>query len=162
MQILVSDANVLIDIEHGSLLSPMFSMEMVFLVPDVLFEKELKARHSHLLDLGLKVKTLSGEAIDTAKEFTEKYRRPSRMDIFALSLAFHEKCPLLTGDKHLRMAASQEGVPVYGTIWLVKDMLEKKIIQLSTAHSAFEKMKRAGSRLPWEEVDKVLIVLTNL
>jgi hypothetical protein len=59
MQILVSDANVLIDVEHGTLLSPMFSMETVFLVPDVLFEKELRARHSHLLDLGLKVKTLS-------------------------------------------------------------------------------------------------------
>jgi hypothetical protein len=58
MQILVSDANVLIDIEHGVLLSSMFSMETVFVVPDVLFEKELRARHSHLLDLGLKVKTL--------------------------------------------------------------------------------------------------------
>jgi predicted nucleic acid-binding protein len=156
MQILVSDANVLIDIEHGILLSPMFSMETVFVVPDVLFEKELKARHSHLLDLGLKVKTLSKEAVDIAKEFAAKYRRPSRMDIFALSLAFHENCPLLTGDKSLRNAAFQEGVPVYGTIWLVKDMLEKKIIQLSTAHSAFEKMKNAGSRLPWEEVDKLL------
>ncbi|HEX4839140.1 MAG TPA: PIN domain-containing protein [Rhabdochlamydiaceae bacterium] len=156
MQILVSDANVLIDIEHGSLLSPMFGMDTVFLVPDILFEKELKARHSHLLDLGLKVKTLSKEAVDIAKEFAAKYRRPSRMDIFTLSLAFHENCPLLTGDKHLRNAAYQEGVSVYGTIWLVKDMLEKKIIRLSTAHSAFEKMKDAGSRLPWEEVDKLL------
>jgi len=156
MQIIVSDANVLIDIEHGILLSPMFSMETVFLVPDVLFDKELKERHSHLLDLGLKVKTLSKEAVDIAKEFAAKYRRPSRMDIFALSLAFHEKCPLLTGDKNLRNAACQEGVAVYGTIWLIKDMLEKKIIQPSAAHSAFEKMKNAGSRLPWEEVDKLL------
>ncbi len=156
MQIIVSDANVLIDIEHGVLLAPMFSMKTVFLIPDVLFERELKARHVHLLGLGLKVKTLPKEAIDIATEFSAKYRRPSRMDIFALSLAFHENCPLLTGDKHLRKAADLEKVPVYGTIWLVKDMLEKKIIQLSTAHSAFEKMKKAGSRLPWEEVDRLL------
>ena len=37
------------------------------MVPDVLFEKELKARHSHLLDLGLKIKILSDEAVDMQK-----------------------------------------------------------------------------------------------
>lgn len=61
MQLLVSDANIPIDIEHGNLTSSMFSMKIVFAVPDVLFEKELKARHSHLLDFGLKIKSLSDE-----------------------------------------------------------------------------------------------------
>ncbi len=86
MQLLISDANVLIDIEHGKLTAPMFSMKAIFTVPDVLFEKELKARHSHLLDLGLKIKSLSLEAVEKTIEFADKYRRPSRIDLFALSL----------------------------------------------------------------------------
>jgi len=156
MQMLVSDANVPIDIEHGNLSAPMFRMNIVFTVPDVLFEKELKARHSHLLDFGLKIKSLSDEAVDKVIEFAAKYRQPSRIDLFALSLALAENCPLLTGDKNLRKAADQEGVQVHGTIWLVSEMLRENIIQHTVARIAFQKMKDAGSRLPWDEVDKLL------
>ena len=156
MQLLVSDANVPIDIEHGYLTAPMFSLKITFTVPDVLFEKELKARHAHLIDFGLKIKSLSDTAVDKAIELAAKYRQPTRMDLFALSLAMAENCPLLTGDKHLRKAADQEGVPVHGTIWLVSEMLRDEIIQLSVARIAFQKMKEAGSRLPWEEVEKLL------
>ena len=99
MQLLVSDSNVPIDIEHGNLTDSMFSMKIIFTVPDVLFEKELKSRHAHLLDLGLKIKSLSDKAVDRAIEFTDKYRQPSELDLFALSLAVEEQCPLLTGDK---------------------------------------------------------------
>ena len=156
MQLLVSDANVPIDMEHGNLTAPMFSMKIVFTVPDVLFEKELKARHSHLLDFGLKIKSLSDEAVDKVMEFAAKYRQPSRIDLFALSLALAENCPLLTGDKNLRKAADQEGVRVHGTIWLVSEMLREKIIQPAVARTAFQKMRDAGSRLPWDEVGKLL------
>jgi predicted nucleic acid-binding protein len=155
MQILVSDANVLIDIEHGDLIRPMFNLKTTFVVPDVLFEKELKARHAHFLDFGLKIKSLSDQAVDKASALAIKYRQPSRIDLFALSLALQEKCPLLTGDKNLRKAADQEGVTVYGTIWLVSEMLRKKIVQPTLAHTAFQKMKGAGSRLPWGDVDKL-------
>ena len=84
MQLLVSDANIPIDIEHGNLTSSMFSMKIVFAVPDVLFEKELRSRHFHLLDFGLKIKSLSDEAVDKVIEFATKYRHPSRIDLFAL------------------------------------------------------------------------------
>lgn len=156
MQLLVSDANVPIDIEHGNLIASMFSMKVVFAVPDVLFEKELRARHCHLLDFGLKVKSLSDEAVDRVIEFAAKYHHPSRIDLFALSLAVQEKCPLLTGDRNLRKAADQEGVQVHGTIWLVGAMLQEKIIRPTVARTAFQKMKNAGSRLPWDEVDRLL------
>ena len=156
MQLLVSDTNIPIDIEHGNLTVSMFSMKIVFIVPDVLFEKELRARHSHLLDLGLKIRRLSDEAVDKVLEFANKYRQPSRIDLFALGLAMQESCPLLTGDKNLRKAAVQEGVQVHGTIWLVSEMLREKIIQPAMARTAFQKMREAGSRLPWDEVDKLL------
>lgn len=156
MQLLVSDSNVPIDIEYGNLTDIMFCMNIVFIVPDVLFEKELKSRHAHLLDLGLKIKSLSDKAVDRAIKFTDKYRQPSELDLLALSLAVEEQCPLLTGDKNLRKAAELEGVQVYGTIWLVSEMLQKKIIPPNAALIAFQKMKAAGSRLPWNEVDKLL------
>lgn len=37
MLLLISDANILIDIEIGGLVAPMFSLDYQFAVPDVLF-----------------------------------------------------------------------------------------------------------------------------
>lgn len=49
MLFIISDASVLIDIEHGELTSAMFSLPWKFAVPDVLFVEELAERHEHLL-----------------------------------------------------------------------------------------------------------------
>lgn len=40
MLLLISDANILIDMDTGGLLAPMFSMEYRFAVPDVLYVEE--------------------------------------------------------------------------------------------------------------------------
>ncbi len=37
MRLLISDANILIDVEIGGLVAPMFSLDYRFSVPDVLF-----------------------------------------------------------------------------------------------------------------------------
>ena len=53
-QLLVSDANVLIDMDAGGLLKAMFALDYDFAVPDILFEEELKAQHPELPRFGLK------------------------------------------------------------------------------------------------------------
>lgn len=124
MLLLISDANVLIDIEVGSLTSSMFSLPYQFAVPDVLFHQELQEHHSHLLQCGLVSKTLDSELIEEAYKLRQQYKRPSMNDLFALSLARYEKCRLLTGDKNLREVAESYLVDVHDTIWLVEQMIE--------------------------------------
>ena len=53
MLLLISDANILIDIEIGGLVAPMFSLDYRFAVPDVLYHEELEEQHSYFLDMGL-------------------------------------------------------------------------------------------------------------
>lgn len=48
---LISDANILIDLEEGQLLELFFHLPYQFKVPDILFE-ELKADHGHLTEPG--------------------------------------------------------------------------------------------------------------
>ncbi len=61
MQLLVSDTNILLDMECADLATAMFRIDREFLVPDLLYERELAKRHAHLLALGLRVHALSGE-----------------------------------------------------------------------------------------------------
>lgn len=158
MQLLISDANILIDIEKEELTSFMFSMDLKFAVPDILYQEELITHHSHLLEYGLKIKSISSVYIAKTIELVHKYSKASRNDLLALALALQENCPLLTGDKSLRKAAENESVVVRGTIWLVTEMIKAKIINQEIARSVYQKMKNNGSRLPWEEIEAILKV----
>lgn len=156
MLLIISDASVLIDIECGGLTSTMFSLPWQFAVPDTLFSEELAERHSHLLQLGLISKTMGGDLVSEAFRLHQQYVRTSVNDLLALTLAKHEGCHLLTGDKALRSVATELSVEVHGTIWLVDSMLKDGKITNDVARVAFQKMKDTGSRLPWDEVEKIL------
>lgn len=112
--LLISDANILIDLECAGLSEAMFSLGYRFGVPDVLFAEELEERHAHLLDLGLEVRPLSPTMLADMERLAARYRKPSRNDLFALALARAERCPLLTGDGDLRAAAKTEETEVRG------------------------------------------------
>lgn len=156
MLVLISDASVLIDIEHGQLTQTMFSLPYQFVVPDILFVEELAERHVHLLELGLVIRRMESELIASAYSLRQENSKTSVNDLLSLTLAKHENCQLLTGDKALRELAEQMKVEVHGTLWLVEKMLEHEKIGSELAQMAFLRMKEQGSRLPWEKVGEFL------
>lgn len=151
---LISDSNIIIDMEVGGVLDHMFRLPDTFGVPDILYVEELAAQHSELLGLGLEVLKLEAEFVAEAYRLRENYNKPGMNDLFALALAKQEKCPLLTGDKNLREVASEEEVVVNGTLWLVQRLFDERVIHLEVIVEAYELMKRDGRRLPWSDVDK--------
>ena len=160
-RLLISDANIIIDMKAGDLLRMMFRFDATFAVPDLLFEEELRADDPDLPRLGLKLLELHEETVAYAEGLTAKYRRlgASINDLLALALARQEKCPLLTGDLRLRTAAQDEGVEMHGTLWLIEQMVKARTITVRQAEGAYTKMREAGRRLPWDEVDQQLRVL---
>jgi len=149
VQLLISDANILIDLEEGELIERLFQLPFKFSIPDILFEEELDEQHSYLLELGLELKELPGDSMLYGMELTQRYTNPSRNDCFALALAKQENCPLLTGDKALRSAAANEAIVVQGTLWVVEQLVRQQLVSIDQARAAYEKMKQAGRRLPW-------------
>lgn len=160
MLLIISDASVLIDVEHGELTRAMFSLPWQFAVPDVLFSEELGDRHAHLLQFGLISKTMSSDLVDEAYKLRKQYIQTSVNDLLALVLAKYENCNLLTGDKALRQAAEKLNVQVHGTLWLADQMIQQQKITIELANAAFQRMKSSGSRLPWKEVENLLMERT--
>jgi len=70
-----SDTNILIDMEDGNLTPVIFRLPYEIAVPDILFELELRERHSYLLEAGLKVKSLSAESAKKTEFLTQQYPR---------------------------------------------------------------------------------------
>ena len=157
-RLLISDANIIIDMSTGGILRPMFRLDVTFAVPNSLFEEELRTDHPELPQLGLKSLELKPDTVTYADNLVQKYRAAgaSINDLLALALAWQEKCPLLTGDGRLRTAGDEEGIEVHGTLWLVEQLVEARVIVLRQAEAAYERMRQSGRRLPWEEIEQQL------
>ena len=153
MKVLISDANVLIDMEVGGLIKPMFQLPYKFHTPDILFEEELDEQHAYLLEMGLIKAPLSSDILQSAQQLMAKYPQPSRNDCFALALAANLSLPLLTGDKHLRSATKREGVMVMGSLWLFAEMENHGLVSQESLAIALKKMKDGGRRLPWRKAE---------
>jgi predicted nucleic acid-binding protein len=153
MRLIVTDANILIDLEVGQLLDVIFDLEGVeFLVPDVLFVEELEASMGHLPARGLNVVTLSEAIIADVEILRARYPAPGSNDLLALGLAKAEQCLLLSGDGALRTAAIAEQVDVHGTLWLIEKLRDAGLVDAAQAKVAYDLMRAGGSRLPWGEV----------
>lgn len=157
MRLIVTDANIIIDLEAGQVLDPMFRLPGVeFQVPDILFHEELSARYPDLPAQGLRVVSQPEEATDMVERLRVEYRRASVIDLFALVMARRMGCALLSGDRALRAAATAQGVEVHGTIWLMARLLEARLVTVQQAEGAYRAMRLANSRLPWDEAERQL------
>ena len=156
--LVISDANVLIDMECGDLVATMFELDYRFAVPDVLYEMELREHHPDLIALGLQVMELSSESVGYVETLAADRRAKGvgRYDLFALALARQQDCLLLTGDALMRALARAEGRRVHGTLWLVGELLAAGRIRLPRARRSYAAMRRAGRRLPWTDVAEQL------
>lgn len=154
-KLLISDANILIDVMAGGILEEIFSLDYKFAVPDVLFHEELREQHPDLPDMGLTILALGEAAIIDTAQLGVRHARSgvSNNDCLAMALARQESCPLLTGDNALRQVSILEEVEVRGTVWLMGELLESGVVDVGRAESAYDAMRTDGSRLPWKEVD---------
>ena len=162
-KLLISDANILIDMMVGGILEEIFLLDHEFALPDVLFYQELGKQHPDLPDKGLKILELGEAAIVDTAQLRVKHGRSgvSNNDCLALALAKQESCPLLTGDKALRQVSILEEVEVRGTVWLMGELLESGVIDVGRAESAYDAMRADGSRLPWKEVGEQIRKFRN-
>lgn len=155
MRLIVTDANIIIDLSAGGLLELLFRLPDVELcVPDILYVNELAANYGQLPALGLQVVPMDGPAIAEADALGPKHRQLSVNDCLAFVLARRTNATLLTGDRRLREVAEQAGVEVHGTLWVTEQMLTLELVTIQRVMSAYGQMRADGSRLPEEEVRK--------
>lgn len=161
MQLLISDANILIDMEEGQLLELMFKLPFQFQTPDMLFVDELAELHPHLPGYGLQLGILNDASIHRVSQLVLKYKNTGRYDCMALALAQQEQCTLLTGDQNLTKAAKAEKVATRGSIWLVEQLVQHRIITIESARHSYTHMEANGRRLPWKQARQRLNELEN-
>ena len=150
---------MLTDLDRGSLLEAVFDLPLVFVVPDLLYDRELMPYGGErLLKRGLQVAELDGEGVSRALNFRRMRPSLSLADTFALALATENRWMLLTGDRVLRNLAISEGVVCHGVLWLLDQMSDTEVTDHRTLYSALKAISaHPRCKLTRADVDKRLV-----
>lgn len=156
MRVLVSDTSVLIDLERGQLLAHAFQLPYEFVVPDLLYKRELQnSNGEQLQQLGLRISELDKNGLRKALEFRNQEPALSLPDSFALSLAHKHNWLLLTGDRALRKLAVQESVKCHGVLWVIDQMQQLGVVSSQVLQESLTRISHhPRCRLPRTEIKK--------
>lgn len=168
MRLLISDANILIDMECADLLATLFRLPERFGIPDLLYYEEIEPDSPGLAAMGLDVMEVRGEFVAYAAALPMRHAEavaglrgnaPGHNDYLALALAKQEDATLLTGDANLRVVAEREQVAVMGTVGLLCAMVRQALLTVDEALAALKQMQQCRRRLPWAEAVRRLEAL---
>lgn len=152
MQLIVTDTNIIADLDASGLLEDIFRIPGVEVcVPDVLYIEELADIYGILPGLGLKVLPQPPEAINYVEQLRNRFKKVSSSDLFALTLARSLGGALLTGDGAVFEVARAERIQVHRIVWLIEQLLVARIIPVGRIESTYEVLRREGCQLPWDE-----------
>ena len=154
----VSDTSVLIDLERGSLMEAVFRLSFEIVVPDLLYERELRPHGGDdLLARGLRVMELEGSGVDRALVYRRRRPALSLVDAFALALVVRNGWTLLTGDRELRNLANAEGAACHGLLWVLDRMMEAGVVDRDALYSGLKAISdHPRCRLPRTAVNERL------
>jgi predicted nucleic acid-binding protein len=157
--IVVSDTSVLIDLERGRLLDACFRLPFEFVVPDLLYKRELAQYGGPaLLEKGLRTQELTGPELSLAQDVRGHRARLSLPDAFAFALAVQRHWTLLTGDGELRELAEARSIPFHGVLWVLDQIFDGTIAEAGTLVSGLEAIAgHPRCRLPRTEVNARLV-----
>lgn len=158
MDVLISDTSVVIDLERAELIEQVFALPYRFVVPDALYENEIRGYGGErLIALGLEVRALSGALVADAQRLRGLERRISIHDSYALSLARAEAAILLAGDMAMRRLAEAEEVRCHGVLWVFDRLEEHQVVGAAALHAGLSRVvAHPRCWLPREMVDQRL------
>lgn len=158
MDVLVSDTSVVIDLERARLIDALFALPHRVMVPDRLYDREMREHGGErLVELGLVVRSLTGDEVARAQWLRTRERRISLYDSYALSIAMTERALLLSGDAPLRRLAEAEHVRCHGVLWVFDELEAHAAVTCRRLHAGLTALaEHPRSRLPAREVDERL------
>ena len=162
LQLISSDTNIWLDFEAVGHLELPFMLGITYLMSRIAITEELIEPGdiaNRLYSYGLQAVELNAEEYDLVSRFRLQYPRLSKHDAASLAIAKTRSIPLITGDKPLRNAARQEGVPCIGTLWVLDRLFEKACISECLYKSILQAflnhdVRRLPKQAIWERLMK--------
>lgn len=154
--ILLSDANVLIDLGYVGGLSLLIQLAPTEVLDVVLLECEHERQPEltqHIEEAGISVVTTQASWVRQAHSY--KAVELSIQDRLNLLYAKTYGRVLLAGDKPLRERCETESVEVHGSLWLVEQAFTRSLVPAHDLCRWLEVWPSIGRRLPASEIRRL-------
>jgi rRNA-processing protein FCF1 len=161
MTLLITDTNVFFDMMSIEILPEFFGLKFDICTTDFVVNEVLKIEQSDQIQNFIRSKKLTVFSF-TADELNKVVNLPTKRNLRRITdksvlwKALQLNCRLLTGDKSLRNEAEEQGLVVNGSIWVVRTLVEHKVIDNSKGAVLLEKLKVVNGSLPKDEIDKLI------
>lgn len=156
--LLITDANIWIDLCHGGILTEVFFLPYRIIAPDLLQSEMKQPSFFRLIQMGLQTQSLSSALVLELVQLRVAHRQLSVIDISAFLVARELSGILLSGDRRLIQLAHSHGVEAHGLLWLLDEMIYHEVLASRKAASALESIITLGARLPEEECRQRLAI----
>lgn len=154
--ILLSDANVLIDLYVVGGMSVVSKIAPVEVLDSVLVEVE----NRHQPGITEQVRAASITIVPVSDELFAEARKLeirglSLQDKLNLHYVRKQKRTLLTGDGRLRRICSAEGTTVFGTLWVIDEVHKGKLVNVEDLCRWLSRLSETDRFLPMEELARL-------
>lgn len=162
MQIVINDANILIDLVKLKLLEECSNLKFELFSTDFVLE-ELNQNQRILVDelvINNELTVIRTESDTDFIGISNLQTNSSGLSFEDCSVWYYSKVmngTLLTGDSRLRKQARKDGVEVKGIIYIFDELLEQKVITYDIAIKKMKQLLQLNVRLPKEEINKRLL-----
>lgn len=161
MKLIITDVSVLFDLFHIKVLPEFFALNVeicttAFVYNEIVLEEQIEEFEMFKRTQKLTVIDLTEEEQEQVVNFKLKRNLKSIPDKTMLWKAIQLKCALLTCDEKLRKEAAENGVEVHGSVWVVVQLEKQEIIDRLKAIELLELLKKVNTRLPFDEIDKII------
>jgi rRNA-processing protein FCF1 len=161
MKLIVADTNVFFDMMSIEVLPDFFGLDYEicttdFVVNEIIRIDQAEQIQNFIRSKQLTVYKLSSDEIEEVVNLKTKRNLRRITDKSVLWKALQLKCRLVTGDKNLRSEAEEQGLEVNGSLWIIRTLVETKIITPVLAVELLEKLKIVNDSLPKDEIDKLI------
>lgn len=166
MKVLISDTNIFFDIIAIGALPEFFGLDYEICTTDfVLSEIHRSDQHDEIeyfIRSGkLTIFSLTDREISEIESMVTTRIFKGITDKTVLWKSIQLSCVMLTGDKKLRLEASERGLEVHGSIWVIEQLLSEKLVSVLKAIEFLENLKTANPGLPEDDIDRLIANYRN-
>jgi predicted nucleic acid-binding protein len=157
MKLLINDANILIDIIKLDIVDSFLALEFDLQTTDFVFS-ELNDEQQIVLQ-SAKLKIIITDSLNDYKAINSLLANNRGLSFEDCSVWYYAKKlagVLISGDGKLRKKVSEDGVEVKGIIYIVEEMKKQQKITTQKAIIKLGELKELNSRLPHNEIEKII------
>ena len=154
--LLISDANIFIDLEKTDLLKYFDTLGIAIATSDFVYNELNSEQRSIVATLSIEIYTMDGnELMGFLTEFTALgLKKLSSQDYSIFYYAKKHGAEVLSNDLRLRKYATKKSIPVKGLFYILDEMVAKGCVTPRTMVEKLLQLKEINKRLPIDEIDK--------